>query len=87
MVIVFEDEFAVTLELYERVGGEDLVGKQGGAAVIGHSEAEKSVVGSDAVAEEFGRQLPVERRVEELAHANHHVAAHVWYDTQVVGHV
>ena len=60
---------------------------QGVAAVIGHSEAEKSVVGSGAVAEEFGKHLPVERRVRELAQANPHVAAHVWHDTQVVSHV
>ena len=86
--IVLEDELAVALDLDQGVRGEDVVREQGGAAVIGDGEAEQPVVGEGVIFPDEGfRQFPVEGRVKDLAHADHHVAAHVRNDPQVVGHI
>lgn len=50
-------------------------------------EAQVSVVGEDAVAQEEWRQFPVERRVERLADADLDVTVDVGDDAQVVGDV
>ena len=50
-------------------------------------EAQVSVIGEYAVPEEEGRQFPVERRVERLAHADHDIAVNIGNNSQIVGDV
>lgn len=85
--VILENNPAIALDLNEWISGENVVREQSGAAFVRHGEPKQPVVGRRPVRQERARQLPVERRVEELAHADHDVAADVGHDAQVVRHV
>ena len=86
-MVMFEDQFTMALDLNERISGENLIGEKGRTAFIGDAETEEAIVGRGPIAEEFRRQLPVERSVEELTDSNHHVTAHVGDDPHIIRHV
>ncbi len=50
--IIFQDDFAVALDLNQRISGQNVVRKQSRSAVIGHRESEQAIVGGDPVAGE-----------------------------------
>ena len=85
--IIFQNDFAIALDLNQWISGQDVVREQSRSSMIIHRESEQSVIWSGPIFGEGAGQLPVERSVEKLADSDHYVATNVRNDPQIVGDV
>ena len=78
--IIFQDDFAIALDLNQWISGQNVVREQSRSSVIIHRESKQPVIRSGPIFREGAGQLPVERSVEKLADSDHNVATNVRND-------